>query len=216
MAENESPSEPWRGDATERRLVREAQGGSFEAFERLVAAHQGAVYAVALRIVGRVHDAEEVVQQTFLSAVEHLRAFRQEARFGTWLLRIATNHALELLRKRSRRRTVSLADSSTEGEEPLPHPRTIAPWRDAPEQIASRRETRQLLDDALAELDEKHRVVFVLRDIEGLSTAETAEVLGISEANVKVRLLRARLMLRERLTAHFGDEGRRVVAAQHH
>lgn len=216
MPENESPSEASCDDATERRLVRQAQAGSFEAFERLVVAHQRAVYAVALRILGRGHDAEEVAQQTFLSAIEHLREFRQEARFGTWLLRIATNHALDTLRKRSRRRAVALDAAGSELGEPLPHPRAIAPWREAPEQIASRRETRQLLDDALAELDEKYRVVFVLRDIEELSTAETAEVLGISQANVKVRLLRARLMLRERLTVHFGDESRRVATAHDH
>jgi RNA polymerase sigma-70 factor (ECF subfamily) len=169
------------------------------------------VFNVAVRIVGRRHDAEEVVQQTFLSVIEHLKDFRQEAQFSTWLIRIATNHALALLRQRSRRQTVPLGETRSDdyGEE-VPRPEFIAQWRETPESIASRRETRELLEAALAELDEKYRVVFVLRDVENLSTGETAEALGISNSNVKVRLLRARLMLRERLTRVFGDEQNKV------
>ena len=129
------------------------------------------------------------MQQTFLSVIEHLGEFRQEARFSTWLMRIATNHALALLRKRSRRRTVPLGEDRGEDEDDqdVPRPQFIAQWRETPEQLASRHETRRLLDEALDELDEKYRLVFLLRDVEELSTAETAEALGISEANVKVR-----------------------------
>ncbi len=200
-------------------LVRRAQAGDYAAFEELVGRHERHIYALALRMVGQVHDAEEVVQQTFLSVIEHLKEFRADAKFSTWLVRIATNHALLLLRRRTRRNEQPLvADQSRSDDDddaPLPHPQFIAAWRETPDQLASRRETRQLLHDALAELGEKHRVVFLLRDVEGLSTAETAEVLGISEANVKVRLLRARLMLRERLTHLFGDESTRVEPHAH-
>jgi RNA polymerase sigma-70 factor (ECF subfamily) len=206
-----------RPNGEERQIVRRARQGDFGAFEALVAAHERRIYGLALRIVGRRHDAEEVVQQTFLSVIEHLKDFREEAQFSTWLTRIATNHALALLRKRSRRRTVPLAeDGSQEGYDDLPHPQFIAQWRETPEQIASRRETRRILDEALGQLDEKYRLVFVLRDVEGLSTAETAEALGITEANVKVRLLRARLMLREQLTRRFGDEAERVFPGHDH
>lgn len=202
----------------DRELVHRARQGDFEAFESLVALYERRIYGLALRIVRRQHDAEEVVQQTFLSVVEHLAEFREEARFSTWLMRIATNHALLLLRKRSRRRTVPLGEEYGENEDyaSVPRPEYIAQWRETPDEIASRKETQQLLAAALDELDDKYRLVFLLRDVEGLSTAETAEALGITEANAKVRLLRARLMLRERLTRQFGDEASRVTPDHDH
>ena len=198
-------------------LVHRARAGDFAAFDALVARYGRRLYSLALRIVGRRQDAEEVVQQTFLSVIEHFKDFREQSRFASWLMRIATNHALVLLRKRSRQRTVPLADGrSQEDYEGLPHPEFIAQWRETPEQIAARHETRQLLDQALGDLDEKYRLVFLLRDVEGLSSSETAGALGISVPNVKVRLLRARLMLRERLTREFGDEMTRVSAGHDH
>jgi RNA polymerase sigma-70 factor, ECF subfamily len=194
-------------------LVQLARRGDFVAFETLVERYERRIYSLAMRILGRREDAEEVVQQTFLSVIQHLAGFREQSQFATWLTRIATNHALALLRRRSRHRTVPLEDGSGDHYEDLPRPEFVARWRETPEQIASRHETRQLLTQALEELDEKYRLVFVLRDVEGLSTTETAESLGITEANVKVRLLRARLMLRERLTRQFGDEASRVAPA---
>lgn len=188
-------------------LVHLAQQGNLPAFESLVAKYERRLYLLAYRVLGQAEDAEEVVQETFLSVIEHLEGFREESSFATWLIRIATNHALAILRKRKVRASHPLGDATADDDsEPVPHPRFIAQWRETPDLIAARRETRQLLDRALAELDEKYRVVFVLRDVEGLSTTETAQALGLSESNVKVRLLRARLMLRERLTRLFGDE----------
>ena len=201
----------------DRPLVAQARKGDYAAFESLVAKYEKRIFRVALRILRREHDAEEVVQQTFLSVIEHIEGFRGESAFYTWLMRIATNHALALLRKRSVRKYVPLGeDRSEESYADLPHPQYIAEWRETPEQIAARRETRQLLTEAMDELDEKYRLVFVLRDVEGLSTAETAEAMGISISNVKVRLLRARLMLRERLTRHFGDETTQVIPDHDH
>lgn len=197
-------------------LVHRAQRGEIDAFEELVARHESRIHALAFRVVRRAHDAEEVVQQTFLSVIEHIKGFREEARFSTWLTRIATNHALALLRKRSVRQTVPLGeDRSRESYSDVPRPEFIAEWSETPDEIASRRETRQLLDEALADLDEKYRLVFVLRDVQGLSTAETADALGLTPSNVKVRLLRARLMLRERLTRVFGDESTQVKRHEH-
>jgi RNA polymerase sigma-70 factor (ECF subfamily) len=199
-------------------LVRRARSGDFSAFEELVGRFQGRVYGLARRIVGEPHDAEDVTQQTFLSLIEHLRDFRGESAVAAWVLRIAANHALKLLRKRRGLPTVRLAEPGREDEgyADVPHPEFIAPWRDDPAVIASRREVRELVDRALAELDEKYRVVFVLRDVEGLSVAETAEALGLTESAVKVRLLRARLALRERLTRELGDEGARLVPDHTH
>ncbi len=196
-------------------LVHRAQSGDYVAFEALVEKYERRVFELALRMLARRHDAEEVVQQTFLSLIEHLGDFREEARFSTWLLRVATNHALALMRKQKVRRAVALSEDRSNDDD-LPRPQYIAEWRETPEDIASRRETRQLLDKALNEIDEKYRLVFILRDIEGLSTEETANALNISISNAKVRLLRARLMLRERLTQYFGDEATRVMPGHKH
>jgi RNA polymerase sigma-70 factor (ECF subfamily) len=201
----------------DRALIRRAKDGDFEAFEALVSKYERRVFNLAMRIAKRQHDAEEVVQQTFLSVIEHLEGFRQESSFYTWLTRIATNHALALLRKQSVRAAIPLADDrSEESYADVTRPQFIAQWRETPDEIASRRETRELVFAALDELDEKYRLVFLLRDVEGLSTAETAQSLGISQNNVKVRLLRARLMLRERLTRVFGDEATQVTPGHDH
>ncbi len=197
-------------------LVRRARDGDYAAFEALVSRYEGKVYALAWRIAREEHDAEEVVQETFLSVVEHLSTFREDASFRTWLLRIATNAALKLLRKKRGLPMVSLEGSGTqEDDEPLPHPEFVAPWQESPADLAGRHEIRALLDEAMTALDEKHRVVFLLRDVEELSTEETAEVLGISVANVKIRLMRARLMLRERLTRVLGDKDRQAPPHRH-
>lgn len=204
------------GRSTHPTLVEQAKAGDFAAMETLLRKYERQVYGVGRRIVQRHEDAEEITQQTFLSVIEHLGEFREEAEFRTWLLRIATNHALSLLRKRAVRTTVSLDhDGVPDTYAGVPHPQFIAVWRDTPEELAARRETQQHVEEALAALDEKYRAVFVLRDIEGCSTRETAEILGLSVEAVKVRLLRARLMLRERLTRLFGDETTQVAPHDH-
>jgi len=199
-------------------LVRRAQAGELAAFEELVSQYEQRVYTLARRITGQEQDAEDVTQQAFLSALEHLADFRGEASFATWLTRIATHAALKVIRKRQGLPTVSL-EAATEEQDTygsVPHPEYIADWRESPAELVTRGETRQLIDAALAQLDEKHRLVFLLRDVEGLSIQETAATLQLSEANVKVRLLRARLQLREQLTRAFGDEQRRVMGGHAH
>ena len=196
-------------------LVRAAKAGSYEAFEQLVDKYERPIYTTAMRIVRRPEDAEEVVQETFLSVVRHLKGFREDSSFHTWLVRIATNHALKILRKKRGLSTVPLDRPQDDDETPLPHPSFIAQWKDDPIDIASRREVRALLEDAMGHLEEKYRLVFILRDVEGLSTEETADLLGISVPNDKVRLLRARLMLREQLTQKLGDEATRVRPHEH-
>ena len=126
--------------------------------------------------------------------------------------------ALKVIRKRKGLDTVSLEETTEPREDydSIPHPEYIADWKQSPEQLVERNETQRLLDDALAQLDEKHRIVFLLRDVEGLSVTETAEALDLSEANIKVRLLRARLQLREQLTRTLGDPARRIKRSIHH
>jgi RNA polymerase sigma-70 factor (ECF subfamily) len=201
------------GQATDAELVRRAKAGELEALEQLAARYERQVYTLALRIVRQQQDAEDVTQQAFISALENLAGFREESGFATWLFRIATHAALKILRKRKGLDTISLEEATElqEGFDTIAHPEFIADWRQSPERLVQQHETQRLLDAALNRLDEKHRLVFLLRDVEGLSVKETAEALGLSEANVKVRLLRARLQLREDLTRVFGDAERRVV-----
>lgn len=199
-------------------LVRRAKAGELDAFETLANRHERKVYTLAQRMLRNEHDAEDVTQETFLSALEHLAGFREEASFSTWLLRIASHAALKVIRKRRGLNTVSLEEATDpQGNgEPIPHPEFIADWRGSPEQLVHSREVQRLLEDALAELDEKHRLVFLLRDVEGLSIAETAAALELSEANVKVRLLRARLQLRELLTRKLGEPARQILRSHAH
>jgi len=198
-------------------LVARAKGGDLDAFEALTNRYEQRVYSMALWMVRQEQDAEDVTQQTFLSALENLGGFRGDASFGTWLLRIATHAALKVIRKRTGLPTVSLEQATEEDDlsGAIPHPEYIADWRQSPEQLVHRREVQRLLEDALSRLDDKHRLVFLLRDVEGLSVRQTAEALGLSEANTKVRLLRARLQLREQLTRTLGDPARRVTPAHH-
>jgi RNA polymerase sigma-70 factor, ECF subfamily len=205
--------------ALDAELVTIAKAGKLSAFEELVQRYERIVYSLARRMLQNEQDAEDVTQQTFLSAMEHLDSFRQEASFKTWLLRIATHAALKVIRKRNGLKTVSLEEATEDANDldSIPHPEYIADWRQSPEQWVERNETRRLLDDALTQLDERHRLVFLLRDVQGLSVKETSDALGLTESNVKVRLLRARLQLREHLTRTLGDPRTRIepVHPQH-
>lgn len=196
-------------------LVRQAKAGHYPAFDALVSKYGRTLYTLARRILGATEDAEDAVQESFLSALEHLQEFREEASFSTWISRIATNHALKILRKRRGLSTVPLEDRLADPEERIPRPEFIAPWREDAAQAARDPRWRQVIDRALGRLDEKYRSVFMLRDVEGRSTEETAEALGISVANAKVRLLRARLQLREEITRALGDPSQRVDPASH-
>jgi len=198
-------------------LVRLAKAGGLNAFEALTNRYEQRVYGLAMRMLRQEHDAEDVTQQTFLSVLENLEGFRGEASFSTWVLRIASHAALKVIRKRKGLNTVSLEEATEPADDfnSVPHPEFIADWRQSPEHLVERNEVRRLLDEALTRLDEKHRLVFLLRDVEGLSVKETAEALELSEGNVKVRLLRARLQLREDLTRVLGDPKRQLVLTPH-
>jgi RNA polymerase sigma-70 factor (ECF subfamily) len=159
------------------------------------------VYNLALRLMKDQHEAEEVLQETFVSAFKALPKFEGRSQLGTWLYRIGYNAALMRLRKRHLP-TESLDEPiMTDGGEPLP--RELVDWGSIPDDLLLNRELRTVLSAALDSLPESLRTIFVLRDIEGLSTAEAAAALGLTETNAKVRLHRARLALRERLTEYF-------------
>ena len=168
----------------------------------MVERYSGVVYNLALRLMRNdPMEAEDVLQETFISAFRALDRFEGRSLLSTWLYRIAYNAALMRLRKRELT-TVSI-DEPRETEEGDPIPRQLVDWGAVPDQVLLNRELRAALDVAVAALPETLRSVFVLRDIEGLSTAETAAILDLTETNVKVRLHRARLALRERLSAYF-------------
>lgn len=196
-------------------LVRRAKMGDFAAFQHLVAKLQPRVYGLVFRILQQTQDAEDATQQTFLALIEHIADFREESSVATWVLKIATNHALKILRKKRGGKMVSmmdLASDDTYGD--IPHPEFIAPWSQTADEIAQQAEVKEELEKALLELDDKYRLVFVLRDVEGLSIKETAQALELTESTVKIRLLRARLALRERLTKKFGDS-LQVITTEH-
>lgn len=213
-----NPPSPQTFEATDGELVKRAKAGELDAFETLTTRYEQRVFSLAMRMLRHEHDAEDVTQQTFLNALENLDGFRGEASFATWLFRIATHAALKVIRKHKGLKTVSL-EEATEGagqSDSIPHPEFIADWRQSPEQLVQKNEIQRLLDEALAQLEEKHRLVFLLRDVEGFSIKETAEALGLSEANTKVRLLRARLQLREQLTRALGDPEKRLARNPDH
>jgi RNA polymerase sigma-70 factor, ECF subfamily len=186
-------------------LVAQAQQGGVEAFSELVTRYEGNIYRLARHITQNPEDAEDVLQETFLKAYEHLRDFQGNSKFYTWLVRIAVNQSLMKLRKRKSDASVSLDDPFDTGEENLT--REIAVWEPNPEQTYSREEIRAILEKAVESLPATFRAVFALRDIEELSTEETAALLNLSIPAVKSRLLRARLRLREKLTRYFRRKG---------
>jgi RNA polymerase sigma-70 factor, ECF subfamily len=191
-------------------LVARAQAGDSEAFGELVSRYQNKVYRLAKHITQNDEDAEDVLQEAFLKAYEHLGGFQGNSKFYTWIVRIAVNEALMKLRKRKSDRTVPLDEPVDTGEEMVN--REIAVWEDNPEQRYSHEEMQQILNEAVEDLKPDFRTVFALRDIEELSTEETAEALGISIPAVKSRLLRARLALREKLTRKFKRKGEDIFA----
>lgn len=148
--------------------------------------------------------------------MQHLDTFREAASFSTWLISIATHAALKIIRKR-RGLSITSLDAATDPEPngSIPHPDYIADWRETPDRLAQQSETSLILDAAIAQLAPAQRAVFLLRDVENMSIRETARALGLSQANVKVRLLRARLQLREQLTRTFGNPARRFMPADH-
>ena len=181
-------------------LVSAARAGDAAAFEELVSRYERKIFRLAQNITGNREDAEDAMQEAFLKSYLHLDHFQGDSRFYTWLVRITVNEALMRLRKR-RPNQVSL-DEPVETEDAI-LPREIEDWGPSPEQRYAQTELQQILNEAIEMLDPAFRVVFVLRDVEELSTEETAALLGLSAAAVKSRLLRARLKMRQRLNRHF-------------
>ena len=187
-----------RLDDGEAELVNRVKAGDVEAFCELVRPCERAVFLAALSLVKNEADAEEVAQEAVLKAFKGLLRFRQEAKFSTWLIQITINEAKMKLRKDRRHLYESLEEGQrTDDGDYLP--KDFADWREIPSEALEQKELRGALTKALDSLPEKYRTVLILRDVQHLSIAETAQALGLSEANVKTRLCRARLQMRDAL-----------------
>ncbi len=184
-------------------LVRRCQDNDDEAFDALFHRHLDRVYALVCHHVGHPEEARDLAQEVFVRVYTHIRSFRGESAFTTWLYRIAMNESLMILRKAS---PDMVPVEEPDGEDDsLTNGLILTDWCCLPEAELLSSESRRFLDQAVRKLPETLRSVFILRDVEGLSIRDTAEALGISETAVKTRLLRARLKLREELSVYFGE-----------
>jgi len=179
-------------------LIQRVQNGEIEVFYELVRPYERGVFLAALSLVKNEADAEEVAQEAMLKAFKGLARFRGEAKFSTWLIQIAINEAKMKLR-RDRRHLYESLEERPRGDDGDYMPKDYADWREIPSEALEQKELRVALTKALKSLPEKYRSVLVLRDVQQLSIAETSQALGISEANVKTRLSRARLQMRDAL-----------------
>ena len=172
-------------------------------FARMVDMYSTPIYRLGLRMLGNPQDAEDILQNTFLNALTHLPTFEGRSSLSTWLYRIAANEALMLLRRK--KPEVNLEDAEAEDSAEDLKPTHFVDWSALPEEELLSGEGKKILDRAIQNLPESMRIVFLLRDIEGLSIKETADALNLTETNVKTRLLRARMFLRERLSTYYGE-----------
>ena len=187
------------------KLVKAIQSGQIERFPELVERYERVLYNFGLKMCGEAQDAEDVVQDTFLNVFRYLKGFRYETKFKNWLYRIATSTCIKKRRKSkfAPDRELSMDDFLPQDEAAVEN-QTPA-WAKLPLDHVLNEELGQTLKTAILDLPEKYRVVLVLRDIEGFSTEESAQILSLSAANIKVRLHRARLFLREKLKTYYSD-----------
>ena len=199
---------------TEAELLSGLQAGDATAFRELVQLNSANVYNVALKLLGNEQEAEDVLQETFLSAFQAIDSFEGRAKLSSWLYRIAYNASLMRLRKRKGMTTFSLDEPTgdSEGDDGR-ESRHLVDWSAVPDDQLLTAEARQEMDRAISELPESLRSTFILRDIQGLSGAETAEILDITVQAVKNRLHRARLRLRDHLSEYFVERSDRMQAA---
>ncbi len=182
-------------------LLQELKAGKPDAFASLFDTYADRLYRLGMSLVGDPFEAEDIVQEAFLKAISHIDRFQARSRLGTWLYRVVYNSSIDRLRGRVDN---PLPEESDPDENSLPMPEVLLEWH-TPEALVISNEGQDYLDQAIRSLPGSLRSVFVLRDIEELSTAQTAEILGIGESLVKVRLHRARLALREQLAVYFAE-----------
>lgn len=193
-------------NATDNHLVTKFKAGSMEAMEQIVGRYEERIFTFGMKMCGHLQDAEDITQETFLSAFRYLKGFRGETKLKNWLFKIAARACFKKRRKKKFEpdREISL-ESLMENEGPGSK-YEIPDWSNDPSDNILRAELKQIIDTAIQSLPPKYRFVFNLRDIEGFNTQETAEILGISPQSVKTRLHRARLYLRKEISKHYKEE----------
>jgi RNA polymerase sigma-70 factor (ECF subfamily) len=179
-------------------LIARILAGEKELFHELISPYERMVYMTVFAMVRNETDAEDGAQDAMVNAYRHLGKFRGESKFSTWLATIAMNEGRQKLRKLKRAKEDSL-DEPVQGEEQEITPAPLTDWREIPLEALERKELREALRDAVAQLPGIYRQIFTFRDLDGMNVAETAAALGINENMVKVRLHRARMMLQKRL-----------------
>src|SRR5216684_1947994 len=189
-------------ERSEAELIARVKRGDVEAFYEMVRPYERAVFLAALSLVKNDADAEEVAQEAILKAFKNLSRFRQEAKFSTWVIQITINEAKMKLRK-DRRHLYESLDEGQQNNEGDYVPKDFTDWREIPSEALEQSELREALAKALDSLPQKYCTVLILRDVQHLSINETAQALGLSEANVKTRLCRARLQMRDALAPGF-------------
>ena len=191
-------------EETEPLNLKKLQSGDQQELTKLVQQYSDSIYRVALRMLNNSAEAEDVLQETFIKALRSIENFEGRSSLSTWLYRIAVNEALMVIRKQKSEVSIIQDDFSDEESDGISVSQ-IVDWCCLPESEFLSSETKEKLNEAILKLPENLRSVFILRDIEGLSINETAQALDLSETNVKTRLLRARMKLREELSIYFSD-----------
>lgn len=195
-------------NSTQQYLSIEAlRAGDRAEFARLVDTYSTVIYRLGLKMLGNPQDAEDILQNTFLNALTHLANFEGRSSISTWLYRIAANEALMMIRRR--KSNFNLEDMQPEDADDISLPETFVDWSLLPEKELLSGEGKTVLEKAIKQLPENLRMVFILRDVEDLSIKETAEILNLTEVNVKTRLLRARMALREQLSSYYAERAAR-------
>lgn len=186
-------------------LISEFKAGSMEAMEKIVERYEDRIFTFGLKMCGHLQDAEDIAQETFLNAFKYLKDFREETKLKNWLFKIATTACIRKRRKKKCEpdREISLESFVPQNGDDVKY--EIPDWSDDPSDNMLRAELKGVIDNAIQSLSHKYRLVFNLRDMEGFSTQETADILGISTQSVKTRLHRARLFLREKISTAYKE-----------
>ncbi len=193
-------------DSTDHSLIASFKAGSMDAMEKIVERYEDRIFTFGLKMCGQRQDAEDIAQETFLSAFRYLNGFREETKLKNWLFKIAARACLKKRRKKKHEPNHEISLESFVPGEGSKSGYEIPDWSQDPSDQVLRAELKQIIDSAIRSLPPKYRLVFNLRDIEGFNTEETAEILDISREAVKTRLHRARLFLREKISGHVSEE----------
>ncbi len=198
-------TEPKEGKELEEALVQELQGGNLEAFDKIVKLYQKKIYALSFNLTRNAMDAQDVTQDVLLTLFRKINTFQGKSAFSSWVYRITLNASYMKLRSKKKDQSISLDDLLPTYNGAGFQQEKIQDWSENTESLLFTNETKSVIQKATDQLPEKEKVVFLLRDVEGLSTEKVSEILELTIPAVKSRLHRARLFLRKKLSNYFGE-----------